>query len=109
MNLLFNTNSICAAEAALGRPFVDMIAELESRSGPSLSTLRALLAAGVMAAQYPKMPYAFIDVEQAGRLIDEHGVPAVGAEVGKSLRAYFENKTAGAEMADLVEEVADGN
>jgi hypothetical protein len=89
MNLKFNANAICAAERALKMPFVEIVGELESEAGPALSTLRALLAAGITGARWRGTPFVFLDVHEAGRLIDERGVSAIAADVGKALREYF--------------------
>jgi hypothetical protein len=89
MNLKFNANVICAAEHSLKKPFVEIVGELESADGPALSTLRALLAAGLSGKRWSGMPTVFLDIHEAGRLIDERGVDAVAADVGKALREYF--------------------
>ncbi|OQM77570.1 hypothetical protein [Manganibacter manganicus] len=90
MNLKINANAICAAERALGKPFVEIITELEAKEGPALSTLRALLAAGLATARWPNFPVLYIDEHEAGRLIDEHGIDATAAEIGGALRGYFD-------------------
>ncbi|WP_172350836.1 hypothetical protein [Mesorhizobium sp. NZP2298] len=51
MNLKFNANTLVAAERSAGKPFVDIVAELNSDDGASLTTIRALLAAGVAGAR----------------------------------------------------------
>jgi hypothetical protein len=89
MDIKFTANAICAAERALKKPFVEIVGELESEAGPALSTLRALLAAGISAAKWQGLPVALIDEHEAGRLIDERGVDAISADVGKALREYF--------------------
>jgi len=89
MNLKYNANVICAAEKALNKRFVEILEELESKEGASLSTLRALLAAGVSGAQYPGGMFDFIDTARAGSLIDQHGVDVIAADIGKALRGYF--------------------
>ncbi len=94
MNLKFNANGLAAAEKSLGKPLVAILAELESEDGTSLSTLRALVAAGRMGALYANLPAVFLDEFAAGRLIDEHGTAKVAEAVGKALRAYFERDAA---------------
>ncbi|MFC3207204.1 hypothetical protein [Aquamicrobium soli] len=89
MNLKFNANALCAVERALKQPFAAIIAELESEAGPALSTLRALLAAGIASAKWGDFVTVAMDEAEAGRLIDQRGVDAVALEVGKALREYF--------------------
>lgn len=90
MNLKLTANALCAVEQSVKKPFVDIIAELESEGGASLSTLRALLAAGIAVGRYPNMPFLHLDTDEAGRVLDERGIHAVATEVGKALRAYFD-------------------
>lgn len=90
MNLKLNANGLCAVERALNKPFTAIIAELESDPGPALSTLRALLAAGIASAKWGDFVTIAMDENEAGRLIDQHGVDAVAVEVGKALRTYFD-------------------
>jgi len=94
MNLTYTANTLCAAEKSAGKPFIAMIAEMESDEGVSLTTLRALVAAGRAGDLYGSMPLIFLDEMAAGNLIDDHGTEACAAAVGKALRAYFERSVA---------------
>lgn len=91
MNLKFNANALCAVEHSLKKPFVEIIQELESETGASLSTLRALLAAGITHGRYPSLPVSYLNLDEAGRVIDERSIDAVAVEVGKALRTYFDD------------------
>ncbi len=94
MNLTYTANTLCAAEKSAGKPFIAMIAEMESDEGVSLTTLRALVAAGRAGDLYGAMPVVFLDEMSAGKLIDDHGTEACAEAVGKALRAYFERSVA---------------
>lgn len=94
MNLAYNTNLLCAAEKSAGKPFIAMIAEMESDEGVSLTTLRALVAAGRAGDLFGAMPVVFLDEMAAGKMIDVHGTEACAEAVGKALRAYFERGVA---------------
>lgn len=89
MKLNFTANALTAVEAALGKPLVAVLAELETEEGASLTTLRALVAAGRFGALYPKLPAAFLDEHSAGRLIDEYGPAVAAAAVGEAIEEYF--------------------
>lgn len=97
MKLVFNTNVLAAAELSLRKPLISILAELESEEGCSLSTLRALVAAGRYGVEYPRRHSffpVFIDETTAGRLIDEHGTGTAAEAVGKALKAYLERDAA---------------
>lgn len=94
MNLTFTANTLCAAERAIGKPLVAILAELESDAGASLTTLRALVAAGRHGAMYPTMPVIYIDEPAAGRLIDDRGTTASAEAVGKAFKEYFARNSA---------------
>jgi hypothetical protein len=95
MDIKFTANAICAAERVIGKPFGAIIGELESEDGASLSTVRALLAAGRVGARYADMSTIrldhFVAFEEAaaGTMIDAEGVDAVAAALGTALREYF--------------------
>jgi predicted ATPase len=55
MNLKFNTNVLAAAEQSLRKPLITILEELESEEGVSLTTLRALVAAGRYGAEYSQV------------------------------------------------------
>ena len=92
MNLKFDTNVLAAAEESLRKPLVAILAELESEEGASLSTLRALVAAGTYRTKYPSMDFlpVILDEPSAGRLIDDGGTTAAAEAVGKALREFVE-------------------
>lgn len=90
MNLTYTANALCAVEEKLGKSLVSILAELELEEGASLTTLRALVAAGRHGAMYAAMPATFLDEHTAGRLIDEHGAASCSGAVGKALKTYFE-------------------
>ncbi|MBZ9984745.1 hypothetical protein LB521_26805 [Mesorhizobium sp. BR-1-1-8] len=92
MNLKFTANTLVAAEKSAGKSFVDIIAELDSKSGASLTTIRALLAAGLAGANSNYL--VFLDDHGAGKVIDERGIDVVAVEIGKALRTYFGKDTA---------------
>lgn len=94
MKLVFNANGLAAAEQSLRKPLVAILAELESEEGCSISTLRALVAAGRMGALYANLPAVFLNEFEAGHLIDEHGTAKTAEAVGKALKAYFERDAA---------------
>ena len=93
MNLRYNANVLCAVEHAVRKPLVEVLAELESDGGTSLSTLRALVAAGQYGATFPNFPATMLDEYQAGHLIDKHGTAACAEAVGKALKSYFSKVT----------------
>lgn len=92
MKLVFSANAFANAEKTAGKSLADIITELNSDAGASLTTIRALLAAAVTEAEYPKFPWAIPDVYAAGKLIDEHGIETVAMEIGKALRSYFDKQ-----------------
>lgn len=94
MNLTFTANTLCAAERAIGKPLVAILAELESDAGASLTTLRALVAAGRHGAMYASLPAVYLDEFSAGRLLDEHGTTASAEAVGKAFKEYFARSAA---------------
>ena len=94
MNLTYNANVLCAAERVVGKTMIAICTELESDDGVSLSTLRALVAAGRAGAQYGDGILVHLDEFAAGRLIDQHGNGACVEAVGKALKAYIERSAA---------------
>jgi len=104
MDLKFTANSVCAAERALGKSFGDILAELDSDQGASLSTLRALVAAGQLGDKYAGLHPMFLSVlrpdeYEAGKLIDAEGVEVAATAVGTALRGYFASVMGAADVA----------
>lgn len=94
LTLTYDANKLCDAERLAGRPLAAMLAELESDEGASLTTLRALYAAGMINVSYPYLPAGPWHAEMAGRAIDRHGTARCAEAVGKGLAAYFDRGAA---------------
>ena len=95
INLKFNANVLCAAEKYAGEKIVEILEDMDSEAGISLTSLRALVAAGRAGAAYPStFPIAFLDEHAAGILIDSHGTAETAVAVGQALRDYVQRGAA---------------
>lgn len=95
LNLKFDINALCVAEALTGKKAVEILDEMEAQEGTSLSTLRALVAAGrVYSSPYAKMPFinmvGLADERAAGMLIETVGLNVTAAAVGEALQQFFQ-------------------
>lgn len=98
LRLKFDIATIIWSERELDTKLASIIDELQSVSGPSLRTLRALLTAGAPSPQERmsiNMEAAFarstsyLDQRNGSRLIEEHGVAACSAAVGKAMGEFI--------------------
>lgn len=98
IELRYSVNALCAAERSLGKRTVDIIEEMEREGGPSINTLRTVLAAGLLwkdpmakfAMNNPGMVGApQLKLGEAGSLIDQLGVNNVSIDVGTALGAFL--------------------
>ena len=98
LRLNFDIATIVWAERELGSKLALLVDELQSVSGPSLRTLRALLTAGApsqmdrmlinMSAAMPRSTH-HLDQRAGSKLITEHGVAACSAAVGKAMGEFI--------------------
>lgn len=98
LRLKFSVAAIIWAEKALDAKLAGIVSELESDTGPSLRTLRALLTAGAP-SQLDRLvlemsgalggSVGHLDQRNGSRLIEEHGVAACSAAVGKAMGEFL--------------------
>lgn len=97
MKLVFDINSIVAAEQSLGKSLNEMLEEMQAERGASLRTLRALVAAGIMGAHTHRLPKARIDMSRhfyredaAAEAIEVEGIENTVMAVSAALRTFLD-------------------
>ncbi|TCK27979.1 hypothetical protein EV667_1975 [Ancylobacter aquaticus] len=102
LRLKFSVASIVWAEKALETKLASIVDELQSESGPSLRTMRALLTAGSPSDMERKMLDmssalssigVYLDQRNGSRLITEYGIAACSAAVGNALGVFLASIT----------------
>lgn len=87
--LKFSTNAMCELEERLNKGLNAIVGNMER-----LSTVRALLWAGLQ-SKHPD-----ITMQKAGEIIDQCGMPAATAIIGKALNAAFPREDGAAKEAN---------
>lgn len=103
LRLKFSVATVIWMEREMHTKLAVIIDELQSESGPSLRTLRALLTAGspsdlqrrmldMSGAGLPGLA-PHLDQRNGSRLIEAHGVAACSAAVGKAMGEFLASIT----------------
>lgn len=90
LTMSFCINRLSAAEQTLGKRIVDIVEELEG-GAPSLTTLRALTAAGI--SPYANLIHGAalsgLDLKLGTEAIERHGTKACAEAIGAAMSAFL--------------------
>jgi hypothetical protein len=81
--LRFTMNSLCALEEELGEPVAALADKMKDPAQFRISMARAVLWAGLLHKRRD------LTIEQAGEIIDEAGITATMAAIGKAFSLAF--------------------
>lgn len=93
LRLAFSVNRLVLAEKELGTPIAHIVEELET-GAPSFTTLRALVAVGTIPEHIINLGGAmghFLDLNGAGKKMEQHGTMAVSGAVGQAMKTFLES------------------
>ncbi|WP_173931391.1 GTA-gp10 family protein [Chelativorans sp. Marseille-P2723] len=86
--LSFSVNALCELEDALGQPVAQIANALNDPDTARLSTVRALVWAGL------RDHHDEVGVKEAGDIITDAGIPACMEAIGKAFKAAFPEQEA---------------
>lgn len=94
MQLTFSVESLVAAEKTSGKSLPEMLAELESEIGASVTTVQALVLAGIVNARgsFHIQTEMMLRHSRANELIEKYGIPASIAAIGAGLKEFTERR-----------------